>query len=268
MPKRKSKRLPQKSPTTFLGTVWEYFRVISSALILALLIRFFLVEPYKIPSGSMVPTLLIGDYLFVNKLAYNIRLPFTDVYFQEETPKRGDVVVFKRKVDHPPGSWFGFGDTYFIKRVVAVPGDTISYQNKRLVVNGKVAQLKPVGHYMYQDSHGSPVDGERYVETLHNTRHDVLLLDEYYGQSVSPATVPEGKVVVVGDNRDNSGDSRVWDYPRWGYVPQRDILGRAEFIWWSWDANFIPRFERLLNNLRIERLDEESPQQTEGTYVN
>lgn len=237
-------------------TVWEYVKVIGSALILALTIRFFFVEPYKIPSGSMVPTLLVGDYLFVNKMSYNTRIPFTDVFLRETAPKRGEISVFKKNDTGLQGSLFGLSDTFLIKRIVAVPGDKIAYIGKRLYVNNKPADVTEEGKFTYTDSMRQEVSIPEYQETVGGFQHSILV-DPYAARhDVAAAIVPADHYVLMGDNRDNSRDARYWNAPLWGFVHKKDLIGRAEFIFWSWQHDFKPRFERLLNGLRPTIVDE------------
>lgn len=238
------------SQNTFWSVVWEYVRVIVTALILAGLIRSFVVEPYKIPSASMVPTLLVGDYLYVSKYAYGLRVPFTDTFFFEKDPARGDVAVFKKDDTGLAGSFFGLGDTYLIKRVVAVPGDTVAYVNKTLYINGEALELEPKGEYTYFTGRGERVTASRFEEQLVDISHDVLFIPGRPSRDVAPMVVPEGMYVMMGDNRDDSRDAREWNHPNWGFVPREDFMGRAEFIFWSWDRNYKPRFNRIFDSLK------------------
>lgn len=227
----------------FYATFMEYFRIIGGALLLATVFRSFVASPYKIPSSSMVPTLLVGDYLFVSKFSYGLRVPLTDIFFFESAPARGDIVVFRADVG-------GTGVNNYIKRVVAVPGDRIAYHDKQMYLNGAPVALEPAGEYVYSDD-GAPVFARRYVENLGGVQHWAMLQDTP-GMEVEETLVPEGKFVMVGDNRDNSYDSRAWQHPNWGFVPRSAIVGRAEFIFWSWNRRFVPRFDRLFSTLRHE----------------
>jgi signal peptidase I len=196
--------------------LWEYTKAIVTALILALIIRTFCIQAFKIPSGSMIPTLLIGDHLLVNKIIYGtpVDIPFTDitVFYMPgfEKPQRGDIIVFKSPEDPTRD---------FIKRVVAVGGDTIQMINKKLYINGK-----------YID--------EPYVQYTDNSvRLGRLEPRDYFG----PYMVPKDKLFMMGDNRDNSSDSRYW-----GYVDVKQVKGKALIIYWSWDSdNNKPRFGRI-----------------------
>jgi signal peptidase I len=187
----------QKRKSTFR----EYAEAIIVALALALFIRTFVVQAFKIPSGSMEPTLEIGDHILVNKFIYGVKIPFTSIQlFPLEKPKRGDVIVFIYPLDPSKD---------FIKRVVAVEEDTVKIINKKLYING--VQV-PDPHGVYTDE--SSFSGE------------VQKRDNF-----GPVTVPKGTLFVLGDNRDRSLDSRFW-----GYVPLAEVRGRAFIIYWSWDS--------------------------------
>ncbi|MCB1615405.1 MAG: signal peptidase I [Pseudomonadales bacterium] len=198
-------------------------------LLLVLILRSFLFEPFKIPSSSMVPTLLVHDYILVNKFAYGLRLPVLGTkIFGDGLPERGDVMVF-----FPPGD-----DRYFIKRVVGMPGDRILYKDNVLYINGEEMKQSLVGVYP---------DSER---PDHAIFHEDLGGVEHLMQKSIPPTewrnwwdgkpVPPGHYFVMGDNRDNSSDSRVW-----GTVPQENIVGKAVAIWMHWESFFsLPSFSR------------------------
>lgn len=220
----------------------EYARVIFVALLIAFVFRTFVASPYKIPSSSMMPTLLVGDYLFVSKYSYGLPLLFTDGQRLNKTlPKRGDIVVFKKHL--PNGS-----EQNYIKRVIAVPGDMIAYRNKQVILNDTPVQLEPVGPHAY-DYRGETIHTERFKEILDGFEHPVLHQTED-GQDLEPMRVPPNHLIVMGDNRDSSYDSRFWHYPAWGYVPMNDVVGRAEFIFWSWNEHMKPRLDRIATSLR------------------
>lgn len=203
----------------------EYSRSLFPVLLIVLLFRSFLFEPFKIPSGSMIPTLLIGDFILVNKYAYGLRLPITNTKFLSVgEPKRGDVIVFRYPVDT---------SVSFIKRLIGLPGDTVSYRDKRLYVNGQLVELEEIGRYTSQDVKCATPrrDALRYTEMLGEVNHEVLL----HGSSGSRDgqwEVPEGHYFVMGDNRDRSNDSR-----EWGFVPEENLMGRAVGIWLNFDMN-------------------------------
>jgi len=204
--------------TTWQQKVWEYTKAIVTAVILALIIRTFCVQAFKIPSGSMIPTMLVGDHLLVNKIIYGtpVDIPFTDINVFHmpgfRKPVRGEVIVFKYPEDQTRD---------FIKRVIAVEGDTVQLIDKKLYVNGKNVQ-------------------EPYVQYTDNSmRLGRLEPRDNFG----PFLVPKNKFFMMGDNRDNSYDSR-W----WGYVDIKQVRGKAIIIYWSWDSDkSFPRFNRLGN---------------------
>ena len=207
--------------------VVEYAKSFFPVLFVVFVLRSFLVEPFQIPSSSMVPTLQVGDYILVNKYTYGIRLPVlrTKVMALNE-PQRGDVMVF-----FPPH----MNDTYFIKRVVGLPGDTISYRNKQLFVNGELVEREPLAQF--------PDGTSRYslgLETLGPARHLMQVDDMRPARDVSIVVKP-GHYFMMGDNRDNSSDSRIW-----GQVPEKDIVGKAFAVWMHWDSLLsIPSFSRV-----------------------
>ncbi len=182
------------------STFREYAEAIIVALVLALIIRTFVVQAFKIPSGSMEPTLEIGDHILVNKFIYGTKIPFTNLsLFPWTSPQRGDVIVFIYPLEP---------DKDFIKRVIGVEGDTVKIINKRLYING--AEV-PDPHAVYKEDPVLPGDVQK-------------------RDNFGPITVPPGKLFVLGDNRDRSLDSRFW-----GFVPLEDVRGKAFIIYWSWN---------------------------------
>ncbi len=212
----------------------EYPKSFFPVILIVFLLRSFLVEPFKIPSGSMVPTLVVGDFILVNKFAYGIRVPLINKKIVNiGEPKRGDVMVFRFPEDP---------SLDYIKRVVGVPGDKIVYENKKLFINGVAQPRKQISDYLNRERiHYSA----QFVETVNGVAHAILLEGDapaavpftrpfpfrencnYNSEGVT-CTVPPGHYFMMGDNRDNSADSRVW-----GFVPDENIVGKAFFIWFN-----------------------------------
>ncbi len=205
----------------------EWIEPFLIAALVALFIRQFVVEAFKIPSGSMIPTLRIGDHLLVNKFVYGPRIPFTDTrLFTGAEPKRGDIIVFKYPENETKN---------FIKRVVGLPGDKIEIKNGVLFINDQPVAVKEKGVYNDQDEKAlSPFypKPELLEEQLGIVKHQILYLHTQTGYDFGPVLVPKDSAFVMGDNRDNSQDSRVW-----GFVRMNKILGKAFIIYWSWDGD-------------------------------
>jgi signal peptidase I len=205
----------------------EYIEPFLIAAVIALFIRQFGVEAFKIPSASMVPTLRIGDHLLVNKFIYGPRIPFTDTrVFSWKEPKRGEIIVFKFPLDESKN---------FIKRVVGVPGDKVQIKKGKLFINDALVHLSDLGRYDDKDQSSGSLPSARAElldEQLGAVKHHILYLHDQSGINFGPELVPTGSVFVMGDNRDNSQDSRVW-----GFVKYNKILGRALIIYWSWDGS-------------------------------
>jgi len=191
--------------------LWEYTEAIITALILALLIRAYVIQAFKIPSGSMIPTLVIGDHILVNKFIYGTKIPFSETMVLEFTkPEKGNIIVFKYPEDPTRD---------FIKRVVAVEGDVVESRNKTIYVNGKQTS-------------------EPYAQHTDNSIRPMGIEPR---DNFGPLIVPKNKFFVMGDNRDQSYDSRYW-----GYVDRKDIKGKALILYWSWDSkNNWVRFARI-----------------------
>ncbi len=214
------------------------------AVALALLIRTFVFQPFKIPSGSMIPTLLVGDHLLVNKFIYGTKIPLTDkIVFPIEEIKRGDVIVFTYpNTEHDPSK----NGIYYIKRVVGLPGDRIDIEGRELYINGEKVPLDFIGTYV-DKRNGEQFD--EYDEDLLGDTHLAIFRkgkeSTNKGNFIPVSNVPEGHVFVMGDNRDNSQDSRFW-----GFVPIENIAGKAFLIHWSWDFNN----PEILNKVRWNRI--------------
>lgn len=227
----------------------DFVRPVGGALLVAFTFRTFLYDPYRIPSTSMLPTLLVGDYLFVSRFAYGTHIPFTDVTFWEKEPKQGDIVVFRKDLNT------GQGRTNYIKRIVALPGDQVAFRDKTLYVNGQpqmVVRDEASPIYNFQEA-GYDQRTTKYFETLSSgVVHNVLKDPLKPALDLGTSTVPTNNYVVMGDNRDHSYDTRFWNYPYWSFVQKDEIVGRAEFLYWSWDDHFMPRWNRLLDSLRAK----------------
>ena len=200
-------------------------------LLLVLVFRGFIFEPFRVPSNSMMPTLLTGDFILVNKFDYGFRLPITNTKLVEfSKPNRGDVIVFRYpNYEKNPG----YSGVDFIKRIVAGPGDVISYKNDQLSINGKSVNIKKIGPYTAVDS-GKPMNNYQLVqELLDSMPHEMLLNPNGQSKEIPEITIPDGHYFVMGDNRSHSSDSRFW-----GFVPEDYIIGRAIGIWMHWDWNY------------------------------
>ena len=218
------------SANTRKGTWQETFLIVIEALAIAMVVRTFLYQPFNIPSGSMKETLLIGDYLFVSKLSYGYSrysfynfIPFSGRIFAAE-PKRGDVVVFKLPRDN---------STDYIKRVIGLPGDQIDVRGGIVYINGQEVSRRRIGDFVTQEDSGPPRSIPAFEETLPNGVKYTVLDAEENGpfDNVGPYKVPPGHYFMMGDNRDNSTDSRAsWGV---GYVPYDNLIGRAEIIFFS-----------------------------------
>ena len=212
--------------------VVEYAKSFFPVLLIVLVLRSFLVEPFQIPSGSMIPTLEVGDFILVNKYTYGLRLPVvgTKIVPMNE-PKRGEVMVFI-----PPHD-----KRYFIKRVVGLPGDTIRYEDKVLYVNGEQVMAEPVGDVQVEMPNGFERTGTLYNETLGGVEHLTQIINAPSRDGDRTVwVVPEGHYFMMGDNRDNSADSRVW-----GAVPEKNIVGKAFAVWMHKEPGLhLPGFSR------------------------
>ena len=221
----------------------EFFESLFAAIIIALILRTFVVAAYKIPTGSMIPTLKVGDCIFAWKLPYGVHVPFTKmILFKAQVPKRGDVVVFKFPEDE---------SISYVKRVVGIPGDKVEIRQKRLFINDKMASYSPSTPETQSEIQDLPAR-ELYIvekETIDGNSHFVTYRRGEDDDSYGPIVVPDGRLFVLGDNRDASDDSR----SHWGMVPIDNLEGRPVFIWLSlnWDHRF---HETSLPTIRTERL--------------
>ena len=240
------------------GGLLENVKTIVYAGLIAVGIRTVAFEPFNIPSGSMIPTLLVGDYLFVSKYSYGYSrysLPLAPNLFQGRIfgrlPERGDVAVFKFPRDN---------QTDYIKRIVGLPGDRLQVRAGQLYINGALCPRQVSGEFLAEEE-GARTLARRYRETLPNGRvHDIIKMSDDGDMNNTPEfKVPEGHVFAMGDNRDNSSDSRVMTSYGVGFVPIENLIGRAEFLffsidakapWWEvWEWPFEIRWSRLLRGI-------------------
>src|SRR6185312_1504123 len=214
---RKRKQSAAKMPILI-----EYARSFFPILLIVLLLRSFLIEPFRIPSGSDKPTLLIGDFIAANKFTYGLRLPVlrTKILALNE-PQIGDIALFRYPIDP---------SVNFIKRIIGTPGDRVSYINKVLYVNGKIAPQEWLGQTTDPDEAGQDWPVELKEENLAGIKHKIYVRPDAPAQDFS-VTVPAGYYFAMGDNRDDSSDSRYW-----GFVPEQNMVGKALIIWFSWSG--------------------------------
>ncbi len=228
--RRYDKKNPEPEPILI-----DYARSFLPVLLIVFLLRAFIVEPFRIPSSSMLPTLEIGDFLLVNKFQYGLRLP---IGYQKivpiSQPERGDIIVFRYPLKPKIN---------YIKRVMGLPGDLIEYRSKRLYINKEEIKLNADGEYSFEDAHRATHNVERFDVSLDSgKKHDLLINPRKTPERDKSWIVPEGHYFAMGDNRDHSSDSRYW-----GFVPDENIVGKAFFIWFHWDTIT----ERGLNFSRV-----------------
>lgn len=209
------KRKPEENPNKLIELSRSFFPV----FLIVLLLRSFLVEPFRIPSGSLEPTLLVGDFVAVNKFAYGLRLPVAESkIIPIKNPEKGDIAVFR----WPPNPEYDY-----IKRVIGVPGDKIVYHNKKLSING-VEMKQDFVEYTTDESSGKTV--AKYRENLNGVLHDIYVRPDVDAVDFE-VEVPEGQYFMMGDNRDDSADSRYW-----GFVSDEYLRGKAFLVWMSWNS--------------------------------
>ena len=240
------------------GGILDTIKTIVYAVLIALVVRTVAYEPFNIPSGSMVPTLLVGDYLFVSKFSYGysryslpLGLPLFSGRIFFHSPERGDVVVFKLPTDN---------STDYIKRVIGLPGDHIQMKNGILNINAQPVPRRRIEDYLYQEGNGAVIPLAQYIETLPNgVQHRIIeMSDNGPLDNTQEYVVPPGDYFMMGDNRDNSQDSRVLSAV--GYVPAENLIGKAQFIFFStngsarlweiWRWPFAIRYGRLFHGVQ------------------
>lgn len=220
----------KRQPDDKEPVVVEYAKSFFPVLAIVFLLRGFIVEPFRIPSGSMIPTLNIGDFILVNKFSYGVRLPVVNkLVLGDAKPERGDVIVFR----YPPEP-----NVDYIKRVIGLPGDRIVYREKVLYVNDEPIKRSFISQY----TGPGEFRANEHEEDLAGVKHNILLKPGYLSPE-GEYTVPQGQYFVMGDNRDNSRDSRVW-----GFVPDENLVGKAFMIWMNWSDDGID-WKRLGNSI-------------------
>ena len=203
--------------------ILEYARALFPVILIVFVLRSFIVEPFRIPSGSMLPSLYIGDFILVNKFKYGIRIPVVNKkVFPISSPKRGDVMVFRYPVNPKLN---------FIKRVVGLPGDVLSYKDKTLAINGVEVSVMEDGEFAFSQKKMQGRTALRLREKIADESHSILIDQNSGSRNLNEVTVPEGHYFVMGDNRDHSNDSRYWRF-----VPESHVVGKAFFIWFSWKS--------------------------------
>lgn len=200
----------------------EYSRAFFPVILAVFLLRSFVIEPFRIPSGSMLPSLYIGDFILVSKFSYGLRLPILNTrVLPVGEPDRGDVMVFRFPKDP---------STNFIKRVIGLPGDVITYRGKRLTVNGEPVVVQKTELLPELTEQRGQRSLSSFLESFGQSKHAIFLDDNRHSRSLKVIVPPE-HFFVMGDNRDHSNDSRYW-----GFVPKENIVGKAFFVWFSWDS--------------------------------
>jgi len=234
-PRRKAK---SKKTSVKMPVVIDYSRSFFPVLLIVFLFRSFVYEPFRIPSSSLEPTLLMGDFILVNKYDYGLRIPVLHKQLLPNgKPNRGDIVVFR----WPPDERFDF-----IKRVIGLPGDHVSYINKNLFINGKKIPQSFLKKIDVRDEAGNQWEARENNEDLTGVNHEIYIDMGKSGTDYKDVIVPEGMYFVMGDNRDNSADSRYW-----GFVPEKNIVGRAVMVWMSWNTDeFGLRWSRIGKMIR------------------
>lgn len=203
----------------------EYARSFFPVLLIVLVLRSFLFEPFRIPSGSMIPTLLVGDFILVSKFSYGVRLPVINKKILDTgEPERGDVAVFRYPLDP---------SLDYIKRVVGLPGDTVEYRDKTFIINGEEVPVSGNDAYEMPGTDAIQNGVSLREEVLGDATHDILVNTDRPSLN-GEFKVPEGHYLMIGDNRDNSNDGRYW-----GFVPEENLVGKAKYIWMHWNGGVL-----------------------------
>jgi len=201
----------------------EYARAFFPVLLIVLLIRTFLFQPYRVPTGSLEPTIIPGDMIFVNQYDYGLRVPLWNYKFINiDKPKTGQIALFRWPVNPA---------ITFVKRVIGTPGDRISYIDKVLYINGKKQPQKFVSDSLEIGDNGQTWKVKKYEEDLKGLKHFIIIRPDQPAKNFKNLVVPKGKYFMMGDNRDDSDDSRSW-----GFVPEKKFIGKALFVFMSWDS--------------------------------
>lgn len=223
----------RKQAQAKMNIIIEYARSFFPVLVVVFLVRSFIFEPFRIPTGSLKPTLQVGDFILVNKFAYGMRLPIIHTkIWNDGEPQRGDILVFR---------WPPKPSVDFIKRVIGVPGDHISYIDKTLYINGEKIPQTFIQNSTDQDDKSNSWNVVQKQEDLLGIKHDIYQIPDRLSDDFKDIVVPKGMYFVMGDNRDDSADSRFF-----GFMPEGNIVGKAQLIWMSWNSDkYMPRWDRI-----------------------
>lgn len=215
----------------------EYCRALFPVLLIVFLIRAFIAQPFRVPTGSLLPTVVPGDFILVNQYDYGFKMPVWDkTLVKVGKPKRGQIALFYYPVNHA---------ATFVKRVIGVPGDRISYINKVFYINGKEAKQKYIGMATDGDTMGNTWAVKIYQENLNGLKHNIYIRPNVPAHNFYNLVVPKGKYLMIGDNRDNSDDGRDW-----GFVPVQSFIGRAMVVLLNWDS----KASKLTKKIRWHRI--------------
>lgn len=225
---KKRKKAEKKMPIAI-----DYARSFFPIFLIVLVIRSFIIQPYRVPTGSLEPTILPNDFVAVSQFAYGLRLPLTNKKILSiGEPKKGDIAVFRYPLDP---------HIDYIKRVIGTPGDHIIYKNRTLYINGKKLDQKFLRNSADFEPPNTYIPASVKQETINHVTHKILVWKKNGNMTEFDLIVPKGQYFMMGDNRDNSGDSRYW-----GFVPEKDLVGKAFIIWFSWNSrHYKVRWHRI-----------------------